>query len=113
MVIGPRASWKSRAYTGHFYGQTIANNYEKSLLKLSVESQPRINESATDQLNNNPPWKRKFVSRVGEADRHPPGGRETIAILGEFLTLMYQYRLAPNPKCVKVEDKFPFPRGGY
>ena len=35
----------------------------------------------------------------------------TIAILDEFLTLMYQHRRAPNPKCVKVEDKFPFPKG--
>ena len=35
----------------------------------------------------------------------------TIAILDEFLTLMYQHRRATDPKCVKVEDKFPFPRG--
>ena len=31
-----------------------------------------------------------IVSRAGEAGRHPPGGRETIAILGEFLTLICQ-----------------------
>ena len=29
-----------------------------------------------------------IVSHAGEAGRHPPGGHETITILGEFLTLI-------------------------
>ena len=52
-----------------------------------------------------------IVSRAGEACRHPARGRETIAILDEFLTLIHQRRRVPNPKCVKVDDQFPFDLG--
>ena len=55
--IGPKTSRKSRAKIG----QTLASIYEKSLLKA------RCRESTSDKykLNNNPPWKRKFVDMLG------------------------------------------------
>ena len=51
------------------------------------------------------------MSRAGEAERQPQDGRETIAIFDESLTLIYQRRRAPNPKCAKVDGQFPFQGG--
>ena len=46
----------------------------------------------------------EIVSLAGETGRHPTDGRERIAILEEFLTLIYQGWRVPNPECVKVDD---------